>query len=239
MQTEQATREPRRGGQPVARALQELAPLACELVDRHGRRVPLTSAGHLLRAGRKYRLRVVGPNDPDLTSVEVPAPPSFLAVGPAVATTDGDGNKVHEFPVRAHKDLKTALLKAGSTECDDLDVAFHFRRDSGKHDLTLTCPVLVQPGLLLVFFAVLAVAAGLFVPVVVRDLFGATSAASLGEKLVQWLGDFRLWIFLALVAAWSLGCCAWSLYQRHRRTRELREAFERRYPPLPARPAAG
>jgi hypothetical protein len=98
MKTEEITREPRAAAHLVSRALQDLAPLHAEVLDGRGKRVPLSSAGYVLHAGRKYRLRIVPPPDADLLGLQVITPPDFLKVGHEVAGTDEHGPLFWLFP---------------------------------------------------------------------------------------------------------------------------------------------
>src|SRR5947209_3688475 len=62
MKTEEIQRTPRSHDPgEVSRALQELTPLSCTIVDRHGRPVRLSSAGYVLRFGKSYHVRIRPP----------------------------------------------------------------------------------------------------------------------------------------------------------------------------------
>ena len=62
MQTESIQRTPATHcPHAVSRALQDLAPDVCVIVDRRGKPVPLSGAGYVLHFGHAYHLRVVSP----------------------------------------------------------------------------------------------------------------------------------------------------------------------------------
>jgi hypothetical protein len=93
MKTEEIKRTPRSADpNEVSRALQELTPLSCAIVDRRGVPVPLSSAGYVLRLDRPYRLRIRSPFPvDDIESVRIISPPSFLTLEPELREIDEQG----------------------------------------------------------------------------------------------------------------------------------------------------
>src|SRR5687767_2553467 len=133
MKTEEVIREPKPASQLVSRALQDLAPLAAEVLDDRGRKAPLSSAGYVLRSGGKYRLRIHTPKDSDLQDVRVIIPPEFLSVDQPVATRDERGSAVAEVRFRVRHEPGAAVYRLGNVRCDTLEVELQFRPGSGKH----------------------------------------------------------------------------------------------------------
>src|SRR6266581_1859266 len=100
MKTEEIQRTPKSSDpNEVSRALQELTPLSCRIVDRRGRAVPLSAAGYVLRFGKAYRLRIRAPfADDDVESVRIISPPAFLKVEPELREIDEAGQSVRAIP---------------------------------------------------------------------------------------------------------------------------------------------
>jgi hypothetical protein len=238
MKTEEVIRQPRTPGQMVARSLQSLAPTAIELVDHKGRRVPLSSAGHVLHSGRRYSLRITPPVtlDADLEDVEVLTPPEFVRVDKEVRETDSMGNRVRAIPFRVRLDLGTRVSRPGSIRGDELVVHFRFRIESGKEMPRVTLPVVVRPGLSLALFAVLGSLLGVLAPVVFTEFFGHGSGEddTFIEKLTTWATDPRLWFGLLGLGVLVLFVFGWIAYQLRGRSKELHMMFHERYfPPQP------
>jgi hypothetical protein len=231
MRTEEVAREPRAPAQLVSRALQDLAPLAAEVIDKRDRRVPLSAAGYVLRAGHRYRLRLLLPDGDDLLGVKVLAPPDFLRVDPEVVAGDADGRRVHDIPFRVRRDLGVAVYRLGNVSCDELEVSLQFRPESGKYAPSYSYPVVVRPGLGLASLGALATLLSVFAPVLAdRRLTGEREVGQdFLSQLGQWLADPRLWVCLAVIASLPLAVYGVSLWQLARRGRELRRDFEERY----------
>lgn len=232
MKTENITREPRRAAQSVSRALQDLAPLSCELLDARGRRVPLSSAGYVLRAGNKYRLRVT-PADNDLIAVQVISPPDFLIIDPEVTDHDAAGRCVRDIPFRVRLDLGAAVYRFGNVRCDDLEITCKFRPESGKHSPKYCHPVVVRPGLALVSLAAVGSILSLVAPLFLSELSNGSIMESTDfmARISHWLTNPVFWLCLGLIAAVLLSVYGFSLFQLLQRSKELCELFQERYTP--------
>jgi hypothetical protein len=234
MKTEEVTREPRTACQVVSRALQDLAPVRAEVVDGRGKRVPLSSAGYVLRTGKKYRLRIIPPPDTDLLGMKVIAPPDFIRVGEEVISTNERGQPVRDLPFRVRPELGATVYKFGNVRSDELEITFQYQPESGKHAPHYTYPIVVRPGWGLVCLAVAGTVLTLLGPIIGHELFAGSKSgdASFLDKLGHWLTDLRFWLFPALILLVLLLVYGYSLFQLHQRSNELRASFEERYPPL-------
>jgi hypothetical protein len=234
MKTEEIQRTARgRNPNEVSRALQELTPLSCEIVDRRGRPVPLTAAGYVLRFGRTYRLRVQPPfPDDEIESVRIVTPPPFVTIEPEMREVDERGRSVRTIPFKVTASWLSQISRLNATVLgDEFDISYHFRPGVLRAPPTYLCPVVARP----VWTAVLiAVVVGLFWVVLQRlltdFLFPEHRAETMRlflESLLRW--DSWLWLLSIAVPVWLLitGLHWFALY---RRSRELASEFEAQYP---------
>jgi hypothetical protein len=228
MKTEEESLQPRGPRHAAPDSLQELAPLSATIIDARGRPVPICSAGFILRAGRKYRLRIVPPPDADFTAAKILTPPEFIRTDAEIPGVDGQGQRVCDLPFLVRRDLKGSLLKLGGVLTDELEVRLHFRGGSGKTPPPLTYPIVVRPGPELLLGAVLTALLSAASSLVLPELISAEK--SKGVNFWVYAGFALAGLLLALVLA---GYAVASL-QLRQRTRELRDAFNDRYPPLDA-----
>jgi hypothetical protein len=204
-------------------SLQELAPLSATIIDPRGRPVPVCSAGFVLRAGRSYRLRIVSPPDPDFSGAKILTPPDFIRPDAEVAGTE-QGQRVRDLPFRVRKDLRGSLLKLGGLLTDELEVRLHFRGGSGKSPPSMTYPIVVRPGRELLVGALLTALASAAGSLLLPELLSTEKTKGLNFWVFAGFALAGLLLVLVL-AAYLLA----SLQLRHR-TRDLRDAFNERYP---------
>jgi hypothetical protein len=227
MKTEEEPIQARSPRHAAPASLQELAPLAAAIIDHRGRPVPVCSAGFVLRAGRSYRLRVAPPPDADFLGAKIQTPPDFIRPDAEVSGTD-QGQSVRDLPFRVRQDLRGSLLKLGGVLTDELKVRLHFRGGSGKAPPPLPYPIVVRPGreLLLgaLLTALLSAAGSLLLP----ELLSPEKTKGLGFWVYS--GFALAGLLLALV----LAAYALASFQLGQRTRDLRDAFNERFPPLDA-----
>jgi hypothetical protein len=219
----------------ISLALQDLAPRSCTLVDAHGKEVPLSSAGYVLRFGQAYRLQVIPPfPDADLEEVRILPPPDFVAVQPEVKLLDGQGRSVRTFAFRVQSDSSLYWKRfIPEVRAGELSIAYKFRpavdRTVPPHD----CPIIVRRGWLMVIVAAVFFVAGLIVQAMVEDLVKRepTGQAAYQGFIVRALRDWNVMGLLFGVVFFVLlvGACVtmWLTYQR---SRELRRLFRERYP---------
>jgi hypothetical protein len=228
MKTEEVARQMRRPGQVVSRALQDLAPLAAEVINERGQGVPLSTAGYVLRAGGRYRLRILMPADGDLLAVQVIAAADFVCVFPEVVTPDDHNRRIHDIPFQVKRELRATLYRPVS--CDKIEVHLNFRPDPGKAAPPCSYPLVVRPGLSLVSVTVVVSLLSVFAPVLLHGFFKENLAElDFWTQLGDWLADPRLWVALVIIASVPLLVYGISLWQLARRARELRLRFDERY----------
>src|SRR4051812_14349012 len=124
----------------VSVALQDVVPPAIALLDAGNKPVRLSSAGYVLRAGEKYRLRVALPADPSFESVRLNTSPEFLKMGEAADHME-DSRRFREFPFRVERGLKSM-----SVVCETLEVEVLYRPGRGMPPFRQDVPFVVRPG---------------------------------------------------------------------------------------------
>lgn len=231
MKTEAATFTTLAAPRVVSRALQDLAPYACSILDSKGNPVSLSLAGYVLHAGRKYRLRIVPPPDNDLLDFQIVNEPDFLELGKQLAAVDELGRRVCDVPFRVRRDLGAAVYRIGNLRAESLEIHFTFTPASGKHAPSYYCPVVVRPGASLLFVALLTTLLSTLAPVAVTVLSrGGAASGNFSETLGEWLTDPRLWIVFAALLLLLLAVYGWTLWQLYQRSRDLRREFREAYP---------
>jgi hypothetical protein len=217
----------------VSRALQDLTPDVCTIVDRRGKAVPLSGAGYVLHFGRAYRLHVVSPfPDGDLQEVCVVNVPAFLTVGPELRDVDEDGRSVRVLPLKVSTDwlsIWSLLRRFGlGVDADELEIVQRFKPGVFREAPPFLCPVIARPHWTVLFAFVFV---GLLFVVVQKALDHALSLDPdrLGvfwHFLQRW--DSWLWI---LGLAFSLWCLVsfLNLCFLYQRTRELRRHYREVY----------
>ncbi len=224
MQTEQAVHTPRVSPPVVSAALQDLLPPTLVLLDGHGRPVPLSAAGHVIRPGEKYRLRVTLPADARLDEVRVNTPPDFVKLGQHADGAE-DGRRYREFPFRVERGLASLTVLA-----DSLDVEVRYPAGTGLPSFRLELPVVVRPGWALLLSGLGATLATALVPVL-GDLFFREGETS---RLAGFLTGGFFWIIAAAAGLLTFGVFGWVGYQLRQRAAELHARFLERFPDQPA-----
>ncbi|MBM4073336.1 MAG: hypothetical protein FJ271_31100 [Planctomycetes bacterium] len=218
----------------ISRALQDLTPDDCTIVDRRGKPVPLSGAGYVLHFGRAYHLRIVSPfADDDLQEVCLVSAPTFLTTAPAFTDVDENGRNVHVLPMRVTSDwlsIWSLLRRFGlGIDWDELEISQRFKPGKLRDAKPFLCPVVARPHwsvlLVLALFGVLA----LFVQKTLDHVIDPEKGDRL-DALLQSLQRWDSWalMFGGVFALWclvnSLNLCF--LYQR---TRELRRNYRETY----------
>jgi hypothetical protein len=233
MKTEEIQRTLRsRDPHGLSRALQELTPLSCAIVDRRGRSVPLSSAGYVLRFGRSYRLRIRAPfPDDEIESVRIITPPAFLTLEPELREIDEEGRPVRTVPFTVSGGWLRWISRLRHWACtDELEVSYHFRPGILRQPPTYICPIVARPLWSLAIVAVLAGLLGIVLQRIVSDFPFADRRAETMQLLADsvwrpdtwwWLGGITAGVWLAVTLANT-----WTLY---RRSRELEGEFRERY----------
>src|SRR5258708_31149964 len=148
MKTEEIQRTSRnRDPSEVSRALQELTPFSCEIVDRRGRAVPLSSAGYVLRFGRSYRLQIRSPfPDDDVESVRIISPPAFLKLEPELREIDEQGRSVRTIPITVSIGWLAPLARLNlGVHGDELEISYQFLPGVFRHPPIFLCPIVARP----------------------------------------------------------------------------------------------
>ncbi len=234
MKTEEIQRTPRsRDPNEVSRALQELTPLSCAIVDRRGRPVPLSAAGYVLRFGASYRLRIRPPFPEDeIERVRIISPPAFLTLEPELREIDEEGRSVRTIPFTVSVGWLRWISRLTRWVCsDDLEVSYHFRPGVLRQPPIYLCQIVARPLWSLVIIAVLT---GLFTVLAERivsdSLFAERRVETIrvfAESLWRW--DTWLWLGAITGAVWITVTLA-NTVTLYRRSRELGRAFQERYP---------
>ncbi len=234
MKTEEIQRTPRsRDPNEVSRALQELTPLSCAIVDRRGRPVPLSSAGYVLRFGRSYRLRIRPPfPDEEIESLRIISPPAFLTLEPELREIDGEGRPVRTIPFTVSGGWLRWISRLTRWACtDELEISYHFRPGVLRQPPIFLCPIVARPLWSLLIIAVLT---GLLTVVLERLVSDFTFAERRAETMrlladSMWRWDTWIWLGGITLGVWLTVTLAntWTLY---RRSRELEHEFQERYP---------
>lgn len=224
----------------VSRALQDLTPVSCTIVDRRGKPVPLSAAGYVLRFGSAYHLRVLSPFPEDeLHEITVVNAPPFLSVGPEMREVDEQGRTVRSLPLKVSLDwwsLWSHLHRFGlGINADELEIVQRFRPGLFREASPFLCPVVARPRWTTLFVLVLIAVLGVLLHKTLGHLFALDTPESLRafwESMLRWdswlavLGvTFGLWAFVTF-----LNICF--LYQR---VRELRQHYEEAYPSTDSR----
>jgi hypothetical protein len=234
MQTEELHRTYKgRDPNEVSRALQELTPLSCAIVDRRNRPVPLSSAGYILRFGNSYRLQIRAPfRDEDIQTVRIVSPPEILTVEPELHETDDEGRAVRTVPFTVSVGWLAQMLRLNLMVCsDDLQIAYNFRPGVPHAPPIFSCPIIARPKWTLVWMAVLAGLLWLLIPRIASDLTFAErrleTIQQSAESLLRW--DSLLWLAGVALAVWLIVTLVNSI-AIYRRSRELQKAFDEQFP---------
>jgi hypothetical protein len=229
MQTEEIHRTATgRDPHEVSRALQEHAPLCCEIVTRRGRPAPLSSAGYVLRFGHSYRLRFVSPfQDEDVQEVRIIDAPSFLKVEPEIRQADEQGRLVRCIPFKVQFGMSPRSWL--SVRADELEVVHSFKPGIYRDAASFSLPIVVRPVWLIVFVAILTALVGYIVQRLVVDVFFSQTPQ---QHLIDSLQSVEKWLWVVGAAAliW-LVVNVLNLIALYRRGRELRHAYREKYPP--------
>jgi hypothetical protein len=235
MKTEEIQRTTRgRDPYEVSRALQDVMPRSWSMLDRHGRPVPLSAAGYVLRFGQAYRLRIVSPFPAeDVEEVKIINPPAFLIAERTLVEKDEQGQLSHTLPFKVTLDLWTHLRKLGATVYgDDLEVVHYFRPGVFREAQSFLCPIVARPrwgiiavavvvGLLLLILEKLAT--GFFFPErpILESLRDALERMSRANWWLQFMSiALTVWLVVTAVNVAFL----------YKRSRELRAEFKETYP---------
>jgi len=244
MQTEELLRRERlREAGSISPALQELAPPAWELTDGRGRKVPLSSAGHVLYFGRTYQLRVAGrsalgpPGDVRLIGF-----PTCVIGQPNPETTTKHGREYRVLTLKVQREWGWLSI-------------WKFPYEILKGDLTVECseaeqnpprlewrfPVVARTPWSLGIVLLLAV--GAIVGWVLGQLEGAArNFFTHGTMSLRYYEDWwqslqtnpRFWLWPLVIAALSpLIALTSNILSLKRRTRELEARFRHLYPENP------
>jgi hypothetical protein len=234
MKTEEIQRTRRsRDPNEVSRALQELTPLSCEIVDRRGRPVPLSSAGYVLRFGKSYHVRIVPAfKDEDIKEVRIINPPSFITVENELCELDDRGRRVRAIPFKVSLDLWTHMRKLGmGVYGDELEIVHYFHPAARREADAVLCPIVARPRWLVVFVAVLLGLALIVLEKLVSGFFSPEQPTQhlrlFLEPAFRW--DSWLWLTGIALLVWAIVTLV-NLLLLYRRSRELRTEFLERYP---------
>jgi hypothetical protein len=234
MKTEEIRRTLRSGDpNEVSRALQELTPLSCVIVDRRGRPVPLSSAGYVLHFGKSYRLRIRPPFDEDdVESVRIISPPSFLAVEPEVRETDEQGRPVRSIPFRVSVGWLNQISRLNMGILSDaLDISYNLRPGLFRQPPIYACPIVARPVWTVVIVAVVMGLFGVLLQRIVTDFTFAEHRAESIRLFLEPLLRWDSWLWLAGIAAvvWLVVTLVNSV-ALYRRSRDLENAFRDEFP---------
>jgi hypothetical protein len=234
MKTEEIKRTPKSAApDEVSRALQELTPLSCVIVDRRGLPVPLSSAGYVLRLDRPYRLRIRTPfPDEDVASVRIISPPSFVTLEPEMREIDEQGRSVRTIPFTVSVGWIPQMLKLNlGIFSDDLEISYHFQPGVFRQPPIFVCPIVARP---VWTVAIMALLAGLFWVLVQKILMDFMNPEHRVETMRLFLEslvrlDSWLWLIGVAVPVWLLVTLVNSI-ALYRRSRELEGAFQEQFP---------
>jgi hypothetical protein len=234
MRTEEIQRTPRsRDPNEVSRALQELTPLSCAIVDRRGRPVPLSSAGYVLRFGHSYHLRLLSPfHEEDIQTIRLINPPPFLTVEPELPEVDEQGRSVRSIPFKVSLDLWTHMRKLGmGIYSDDLEIVHYFRPGLFREAPAFFCPIVARPRWTVIIVAVLLGILFILLEKIVSGFFSPEHPADNLRLFLEPMLRLESWLWLVgiALAVW-LGVNLVNLTLLYRRSRELRQAFREMYP---------
>jgi hypothetical protein len=234
MKTEEMQRTPKsRDPNELSRALQELTPISCAIVDRHGRPAPLSAAGYVLRLGQSYRLRIQSPfPDEEVVSLRVISPPAFLTLEPELREIDEQGRAVRAIPFIVSVGWLAQLTRLNpGVHADDLEISYQFQPGILRQPPIYLCPIVARPRWALVIVAVLAGLCWVLVEKAVTGLVFAEQRTEtirhFLESLVQW--DAWLWLTGIALVVWLVVTLVNS-FALLRRSRELADAFQEHYP---------
>jgi len=234
MRTEEIQRTSRsRDPNELSRALQELTPLSCVIVDRRGRPVPLSSAGYVLRFGKSYHVRVLPPfKDEEIREVRIINPPAFLTVENELCEVDDQGRKVRAIPFKVSLDLWTHMRKLGmGIYGDELEIAHYFHPAARREAPAFFCPIVARPRWTVVFVAVLLGLVFILLEKLVTGFFAPERPAENLRLFLEPVFRWDSWLWLAGIAllVW-FGVTLVNLLLLYRRSRELRALFLEDYP---------
>ena len=234
MKTEEIQRTPKsHDPNEVSRALQELTPLSCVIIDRRGRPVPLSAAGYVLRLGGSYRLQVRPPfPDDEVESLRIISPPAFLTVERELREFDEHGRSVRTIPFTVSVGWLAQVLRLNlGVHADDLEVSYHFRLAVLRQPPIYLCPIVARPRWTLVIVAVVVGLLWVLVQKIFVDfMFADQRVETMRHFLESFLqADSWLWLLGIAIPAWLIVTAVnWLLL--YRRSRELANAFGERYP---------
>ena len=235
MKTEEIQRQPRRQEvHALSRALQEQAPLSCQVGDSRGREVTLSSAGYVLRFGHSYRIWIIPPlPDEELQEVRIINRPDFLTPCPALKQVDQQGRPTYAIPFKVHFAWSAHLKKFGmDLRCDEVEIACYPRADSPREAVVYTCPIVVRPRWMIVLAAGLL---GLLLLLLQQAVLVSLANQPVRDAVVNLAHNFasrgESWLWLVGVAAvlW-LSANVVILARLYLRSRQLRSRYRELYP---------
>jgi hypothetical protein len=220
----------------VSRALQELTPHSCAIVDHRGRAVPLSSAGYVLRFGKSYRLQIISPlHGEAIQEIRIFNEPPFIKTGPAALEHDAEGRLVRCLPFKVsldYWDLWTAAGKFGlGIYSDELEV-MHLLKPGHNVDgpPVFRCPVIVRPGWYMFATAVVLALVCVLFEKLVRFALSEAPIEERIESIRGPLSSMETWFLLGGIATaiWLL-VTTFNLWLIYRRSCELCNEFHEMY----------
>lgn len=245
MQTDEMIRVPRPQRETaVARALQQLTPLSCRILNASDKPVPLTSAGYLLRFGHSYHLQIAPPfSDEELDAVCLVNVPDFVLANPEVREFDPDGRPVRSIPFRVPSGWSAFWWKLGlDVRADTLDVSYAFKKGREKEVRLYRCPVVVRRrwgmGVFIAaaFGTIVGVGQHVFSEVVLN---GRLPEGGLNGLAMRFARNPYSWAwFIVLTVGVLVAGLARQCYMVHKRSRQLKGRFRDKYPAGASSPGA-
>lgn len=238
MKTEEVVRPiPRDYTRSVSRALLELSPRSCVIVDTRGNPVPLSLAGYVLRFGEKYYLQVRMPFEKEeIERVRIDGVPDFATAEVERFDTDRHGRAVRSitFQVKSEfSDLWSQLKKFGvDLRWGELSVVTDFKSDSQRECRPFICPVVVRPRWSIVAGGVLAGIVLTFVESVLKELFFADEATLRGASSLfkrLFLRPEAWYLFLTVAGVTAIASYSINICRLYYRSKELRAQFRDNY----------
>lgn len=240
MKTESLVRQERRDDPLAAsRALQDLAPAHCTVVDARGKPVALSSAGYVLRPGTSYHVRLVPScKDSELKEVRIISSPEFLTVDPELDVLDEEGQAIHSLPFHVKGDFWSQARKLGlDLRCTELQIAQYCPEGSERRFPVFKLPIVVRARWPILIGAILAGFIGSLLEKIITEMLWSGHAPTGGVRgaLYRMVTDGGSWSWMVGLSVGAVllvcGFNAWVLY---RRSRELRHQFREAYPQSPS-----